>query len=217
MSRQLSTTQLSSTPKPAKLQKDLRRSHRSWNTCQDFLMIPSLWAAAQETERRCFSNVILSPNVTPKGQQTPLAQFHQESTIDKVQTSLPPYVRWSVDFIATICQMQCGLHYLYMSDALWTSLPPYVRSSADFITSICQIQCGLHYLHMSDAVWTSLPPYADAVWTSLPPYVRCSVDFITSICQMQWDFVTTICQMQCGHFDSYKGNYDPCNLGIEVN
>ena len=36
-----------------KIQKDLTRSDRSWNTCQDFLMIPSLWAAALETERRC--------------------------------------------------------------------------------------------------------------------------------------------------------------------
>ena len=48
-----------------KLQKDLRRSDRSWNTCQDFLMIPSPWAAALETERRCFSKVILASNVTP--------------------------------------------------------------------------------------------------------------------------------------------------------
>ena len=48
-----------------KLQKDLRRSDRSCNTCQDFLMIPSLWAAALETERRRFSKVILASNVTP--------------------------------------------------------------------------------------------------------------------------------------------------------
>ena len=48
-----------------KLQKDLRRSDRSWNTCQDFLMIPSIWAVALETERRCFSKIILALNVTP--------------------------------------------------------------------------------------------------------------------------------------------------------
>ena len=48
-----------------KLQKDLRTSDRSWNTCQDFLMIPSLRAAVLETERRCFSNVIVATNVTP--------------------------------------------------------------------------------------------------------------------------------------------------------
>ena len=48
-----------------KLQKDLRRCYRSWNTCQDFLIIPSLGAAALETERRCFSKVILAPKVTP--------------------------------------------------------------------------------------------------------------------------------------------------------
>ena len=48
-----------------KLQKDLRKSDRSWNTYQDFLMIPSFWAAALEKERRCFSKVILASNVTP--------------------------------------------------------------------------------------------------------------------------------------------------------
>ena len=32
----------------AKLQKDLRRSDRSWNTCQGFLTIPSLWSASLE-------------------------------------------------------------------------------------------------------------------------------------------------------------------------
>ena len=32
---------------------------------QDFLMLPSLWAAALETERRCLSKVILASNVTP--------------------------------------------------------------------------------------------------------------------------------------------------------
>ena len=48
-----------------KLQKDLRRIDRSWNTCQDFLTISSLWAAALETERRCFSKVTLASKVTP--------------------------------------------------------------------------------------------------------------------------------------------------------
>ena len=33
------------------IQKDHRRSDRSWNTCQNFLIIPILWAAALETER----------------------------------------------------------------------------------------------------------------------------------------------------------------------
>ena len=47
-----------------KLQKDLRRNDRSWNTCQDFLMIPSLWAAALEKERMFFSKVILASNAT---------------------------------------------------------------------------------------------------------------------------------------------------------
>ena len=37
----------------------------SWNTCQDFNKIPSLWEAALETERRCFSKVFLESNVTP--------------------------------------------------------------------------------------------------------------------------------------------------------
>ena len=48
-----------------KLQKYLRRSDQSWNTCQDFFMIPSLWAAALEIERRCFSKIILASKVTP--------------------------------------------------------------------------------------------------------------------------------------------------------
>ena len=38
--------------------KHLPRSDLSWNTCQDILKIPSLWEAALETERRCFSKAI---------------------------------------------------------------------------------------------------------------------------------------------------------------
>ena len=45
-------------------QNDLRRGDRSWNTCQEFLVIPILWAVALDTERRCFSEVILASNVT---------------------------------------------------------------------------------------------------------------------------------------------------------
>ena len=45
--------------------KYLPRSSLSWNTWQDFLKIPSRWEAALETERICFSNVILESNVTP--------------------------------------------------------------------------------------------------------------------------------------------------------
>ena len=37
--------------------KHLPRSDLSWNTRQDFLKIPSLWEAALEAERRCFSKV----------------------------------------------------------------------------------------------------------------------------------------------------------------
>ena len=48
-----------------KIPKASPRSNLSWNTCQDFLKIPSLWEAALETERRCFSKVILKSNVTP--------------------------------------------------------------------------------------------------------------------------------------------------------
>ena len=47
------------------LQNDLRKSDCSWNTFQDFLMIPSLSAAALETEWRWFSTVILASNVAP--------------------------------------------------------------------------------------------------------------------------------------------------------
>ena len=45
-------------------QKHLLRSNPLWNTCQDFLKIPSLWDAALDTERRCFSKVILKSNAT---------------------------------------------------------------------------------------------------------------------------------------------------------
>ena len=48
-----------------KPRKHLPRSDLSRNTRQDFLKIQSLWEAALETERRCFSNVILKSNVTP--------------------------------------------------------------------------------------------------------------------------------------------------------
>ena len=47
-----------------KPQKHLSRSDLSWNTRQDFLKIPSLWEAALETKRRCFSKVSLEQNVT---------------------------------------------------------------------------------------------------------------------------------------------------------
>ena len=49
-----------------KPRKHLSRSYLSWNTRQDFLKMPSLWEAALETERRCFSKVIFESNVTPK-------------------------------------------------------------------------------------------------------------------------------------------------------
>ena len=45
---------------------------------QDILMMPSLWAAALETERRCFSKVILASNVTPNITSCS-AQFHLDS------------------------------------------------------------------------------------------------------------------------------------------
>ena len=63
-----------------KLQKHLPRSKLSWKTCQHFLKILCLWEAALETERRCFSKVILESNVTPncqQGHQTLAAQFRQ--------------------------------------------------------------------------------------------------------------------------------------------
>ena len=43
----------------------LPRSDLSWNTRQDFLKIPSLWEAALETDRWCFSKAIFESNVTP--------------------------------------------------------------------------------------------------------------------------------------------------------
>ena len=42
-----------------KPRKHLPRSDLPWNTRQDFVKKPSLWVAALETERRCFSKVIL--------------------------------------------------------------------------------------------------------------------------------------------------------------
>ena len=48
-----------------KLRKHLSRSSLQLNTGQDFLKAPSLWVVALETERRCFSNIILESNVTP--------------------------------------------------------------------------------------------------------------------------------------------------------
>ena len=37
----------------------------SSNTCQDFLIIPSLCTATLEAERKCFSKVILALNIAP--------------------------------------------------------------------------------------------------------------------------------------------------------
>ena len=48
-----------------KTRKHLPRSDLSWNTPQDFLNVPRLWESAMETERRCFSKVILESIVTP--------------------------------------------------------------------------------------------------------------------------------------------------------
>ena len=48
-----------------KPQNHLSISDPSWNTRQDYLKIPSLWEAALETERRCFSKVSLESNVIP--------------------------------------------------------------------------------------------------------------------------------------------------------
>ena len=53
-----------SIPKLARTNPKRISSNLSWNTRQDFLKIPSLWEAALETERRCFSNVNLESNVT---------------------------------------------------------------------------------------------------------------------------------------------------------
>ena len=47
-----------------KQRKHFSRSDLSLNTLKDFLKIPSLREAALETERRCFSKVILESNVT---------------------------------------------------------------------------------------------------------------------------------------------------------
>ena len=44
--------------------KHIPRSDLTWNTRQDLVKIPNLWEAALETERRCFSKVILESNVT---------------------------------------------------------------------------------------------------------------------------------------------------------
>ena len=49
----------------SKPRKHLPSSGLSWNTRQDFLKIPSLWEAALETKRRCFSKISLESNVTP--------------------------------------------------------------------------------------------------------------------------------------------------------
>ena len=54
-----------------KPRKHLPRSDLSCNTRQDFLKIPSLYEAALETERRCFSKVNFESNVTPKITRSP--------------------------------------------------------------------------------------------------------------------------------------------------
>ena len=45
--------------------KHLPRSNLSSNIRQNFFKIPSLWEAALETERRCFTEAILESNVIP--------------------------------------------------------------------------------------------------------------------------------------------------------
>ena len=54
-----------------KPRKHLPRCDLLWKTRQDFLKIPSLCEAALETERRCFSKVIIESNVTPKITRSP--------------------------------------------------------------------------------------------------------------------------------------------------
>ena len=62
-----STTLQNSTPKLAwQNQENIsQRSNLSWNILQDSLKIPSFWEVSLETERRCFSKVILESKVTP--------------------------------------------------------------------------------------------------------------------------------------------------------
>ena len=64
--QQPSTTLQNSAPKTrrTKPRKYLPRSGLSWNTCQDFFKISNRWESALETERRCFSKMILESNVT---------------------------------------------------------------------------------------------------------------------------------------------------------
>ena len=66
MNRHLNTTLLSFTARPAgqSCKKISERANDHENTYLDLLTIPSLWAAAGKTERRCFSKHILVSNVT---------------------------------------------------------------------------------------------------------------------------------------------------------
>ena len=67
-------------PGRTKLQKDLRRSDRSWNTCQDFLIIKSLWAAASTVNR---AEALLKGHLSIKGypQYNKVSRLHQHSSI----------------------------------------------------------------------------------------------------------------------------------------
>ena len=48
-----------------KPRRRLPGSSLSWNTCQNFMKIPSHWEASLEIERRYYSKVIFESNVTP--------------------------------------------------------------------------------------------------------------------------------------------------------
>ena len=74
---------------------DLRRSDRSKNTYQDFMKIRSLWAAALETRRNCFSNVILSSRVT---QYNKVIRLLQDSSIQSWWGWLGMNCAWPGDY-----------------------------------------------------------------------------------------------------------------------
>ena len=59
------TAQQYSTTGRTKPRKHLTRSNLEWNTCQDFLKIPSMREAVLKTKHWCFSKVILESNVAP--------------------------------------------------------------------------------------------------------------------------------------------------------
>ena len=141
--------------------KDLSKSELSWNTRQDFLKIPSLWEVAQETKRRCFSNVILETNVTP----------NITRSSDSFSTVLP-IVNRGVAVMCMLHKIRCNMMNPLNDDLPGPYVPVRVTRGAlvshryTYAPAGCRTsQYRRTFVPLSVSLWNDLAdPVFDGVW-----------------------------------------------------